>query len=356
MLSAGHIVAEGTPQTLGGRDHMTTAISFTLPDHVQARDLPPGLSPLTEPGPGRSTVVHSESPLVHLQMIGNWALGRGVDLPDLDVHRPNPGGGLPLPYRTREHKGSAMIKMALHLFSYDLRAFVRNRQSRFFTLALPVLFLVIFASGGGGSGNTTAVAGGRINTSVYYVPGIIALGVIAACFGNLAASVTAQRERGVLRRRRATPVPAAAVIAGRVLTAIVTAVVMAAMLLGIGWAAYGAHVPGRTALALAVTVVIGAASFCCLGYALTSLIRNDDAALPTTQALLLPLYFISGVFVAVTALPHWLADVGEIFPGPAPGQRAARRLQPAHHGAGVRRPGPADRGGLGSRGPPHRCP
>src|SRR5205823_14791534 len=63
VLSAGHTVAEGTPQTLGGRDHMTTAISFTLPDHVQARDLPPGLSSLTTPGPGGSTVVHSESPL-----------------------------------------------------------------------------------------------------------------------------------------------------------------------------------------------------------------------------------------------------------------------------------------------------
>jgi len=88
VLSAGHIVAEGTPRTLGGRDHMTTAIRFTLPDHVQARDLPPGLSPLTEPGPGGSTVLHSESPLVHLQMLGNWAVGRGFDLPDLDVHRP----------------------------------------------------------------------------------------------------------------------------------------------------------------------------------------------------------------------------------------------------------------------------
>jgi len=88
VLSAGHIVAEGTPQTLGGRDHMTTAISFTLPDHVHARDLPPELSPLTEPGPGRSTVLHSHRPLAHLQMLGDWALGRGFDLPDLDVHRP----------------------------------------------------------------------------------------------------------------------------------------------------------------------------------------------------------------------------------------------------------------------------
>jgi ABC-2 type transport system permease protein len=95
---------------------------------------------------------------------------------------------------------------------------------------------------------------------------------------------------------------------------VVVAVVMAAVLLGIGWAAYGAHVPGRTALALAVTVVIGAASFCCLGYALTSIVRNEDAAVPTTTAITLPLYFISGVFVPVAGLPHWLSDVGEVFP------------------------------------------
>ena len=88
VLCAGRIVAEGTPQTLGGRDHMATAISFTLPDLVPARDLPPGLRPLTEPGPRGSTVLHTESPLAHLRMLGNWALGRGFDLPDLDVHRP----------------------------------------------------------------------------------------------------------------------------------------------------------------------------------------------------------------------------------------------------------------------------
>jgi ABC-2 type transport system ATP-binding protein len=88
VLSAGRIVAEGTPRTLGGRDHMTSAISFTLPDGLAARDLPAGLSPLAEPGAAGLTVLHSESPLVHLQMLGNWALGRGFDLPDLDVHRP----------------------------------------------------------------------------------------------------------------------------------------------------------------------------------------------------------------------------------------------------------------------------
>jgi ABC-2 type transport system permease protein len=207
-----------------------------------------------------------------------------------------------------------MIKMALHQTNYDLRAFIRNRQAQFFTLALPVLFLVIFAALFGSGGRTVPVAGGRINTSVYYVPGIMALGIIAAAFGNLVVSVTTQRERGVLKRRRATPVPASAIVAARMLTSVTVAVIMAAVLLGIGWAAYGASIPGRTALALAVTVVLGAAAFCCLGYALASLVRNEDAAVPTSQALLLPLYFISGVFVSVSILPHWLADVGNVFP------------------------------------------
>jgi ABC-2 type transport system ATP-binding protein len=88
VLSAGRIVARGTPRTLGGRDHMNTTVSFTLPAGLEARDLPDGLRPLAAPGPEGSTVLHSESPLVHLQMLGNWAIGRGFDLPDLDVHRP----------------------------------------------------------------------------------------------------------------------------------------------------------------------------------------------------------------------------------------------------------------------------
>jgi ABC-2 type transport system permease protein len=209
-------------------------------------------------------------------------------------------------------RSPAVVAMSLHQFRYDLRAFLRNKQARFFTLALPVLFLVIFASVFGS--NTVPVAGGRIHTSVYYVPGIITMGVIAASFINLVISVTAQREAGVLKRRRSTPVPAAAIIAGRALSAVVTALAIAALLLVIGWAAYHATVPARTAPALAVTIVVGALSFCCLGYALTSVVRDEDAAQPITQAVMLPLYFISGVFVAVSVLPHWLVDVAAVFP------------------------------------------
>ena len=219
------------------------------------------------------------------------------------------------PSTTSSARGSAgIVGMTAHQFRYDLRAFLRNRQSRFFTLALPVLFLVIFASVFGGRDRTVSIAGGRIETSVYYVPGIIALGIIAASFVNLVISVTAQREAGVLKRRRATPVPASAVIAGRALTAVVTALGIAALLLAIGWLAYGASVPVRTAPALVVTVVVGAVSFCCLGFALASVIRDQDAAQPITQAVMLPLYFISGVFVPIATLPKWLVHIAGVFP------------------------------------------
>jgi ABC-2 type transport system permease protein len=214
----------------------------------------------------------------------------------------------------RDDAGRPTAAVALHLFRYDLRALLRNQQARFSTLALPVIFLVILASVFGRGGNTVRVPGGRISTSVSYVPGIITLGIIAAAFVNLIISVTAQRESGVLKRRRATPVSAVAVIAGRALTAVVVALAITVVLVVIGWAAYGAHVPGRTAPALALTVVLGALAFCCLGYALASLIENQDAAQPVTQALMLPLYFISGVFISVSILPHWLVDVADVFP------------------------------------------
>jgi len=88
VIAAGQIVAEGTPATLGGRDHMTASIRFTLPAGVTTRNLPAGLRPLAETESDGSTVLRSESPLVHVQMLADWALGRGLDLPDLDVRRP----------------------------------------------------------------------------------------------------------------------------------------------------------------------------------------------------------------------------------------------------------------------------
>jgi ABC-2 type transport system permease protein len=212
--------------------------------------------------------------------------------------------------RTRPHGGA--LSLVGHQLRYELLMFWRNRQSRFFTVALPVIFLLIFASIW--HGDTVAVAGGTIDESVYYVPGIITLGIVSAAFNNLVISVTGSRESGIFKRRRATPVPAAVLVAARTLTSMVVALAMTVILLVIGWVAYNATVPAHTAPALVLAVLVGAAAFCCLGYAVASVISNADSAQPLTQAIILPLYFISGVFIPLSAMPGWLTGIASYFP------------------------------------------
>jgi ABC-2 type transport system permease protein len=203
-------------------------------------------------------------------------------------------------------------RLIAHESGADLRCFRRNVQSVFFTLILPVLFLVILASIFRDA--TVKVPGGTMKESVYYVPSIIAFGLIAAAFSNLTVTVVRNRESGIYKRRRATPLPASAVIAGRALVAVLTALAITVVLLVIGWAAYGATIPSRTAPAFALDVIVGALAFCCLGFAVASLIGNVDAAQPVVQAIVLPLSFISGVFIPTAVLPSWLADIGKVFP------------------------------------------
>jgi ABC-2 type transport system permease protein len=199
-----------------------------------------------------------------------------------------------------------------HQFHCDLRCYVRNTQSVVFTIFLPVLFLVILASV---FRNTTVkVPGGTIKESVYYVPSLIAWGVITAAFSNLALSVVRNRESGIYKRRRATPLPASAIIASRAAVAVLTALAITVVMLGIGWAAYGASIPGHTAPAFVLDVIIGAAAFCCLGFAAATLIGNVDAVQPVVWATILPLSFISGIFIPTSELPAWLAYLGYVFP------------------------------------------
>jgi ABC-2 type transport system permease protein len=202
------------------------------------------------------------------------------------------------------------LALVLHQARYELLGFLRNRQARFFTLLLPLLFLVIFVTMFGND----QVGAQHVREVTYYVPGIAAMGVISASFTNLVMSLIAERESGVLKRRRATPVPAWVLIAGRTFTAMVVSLAVMSVLLLVGKVAYGVDLPAASLPAVAITGLAGAATFSILGYALASIIGSADAAQPMVQAITLPLYFISGVFVPNANLPSWLQRVGQAFP------------------------------------------
>jgi ABC-2 type transport system permease protein len=203
-----------------------------------------------------------------------------------------------------------MTSLLLHQTRYDLLTLARNREGRFFTLLLPVMFLVIFVSVFGNN----HIGPEHVKSSTYYVPGIAALAVMTAAFSNLVISITAQRESGVLKRRRATPVPAAVLVAARALTSLVVATFVTAVVIGIGAIAFGVHVAAGGLGALVLTVMIGAAALACIGYAAAGLISSADAAQPTVLALTLPLAFISGVFIPSVRVPSALHTVAEVFP------------------------------------------
>lgn len=205
------------------------------------------------------------------------------------------------------------LRLLVHQTRYDLLVFRRNRQSTFFTLALPIIFLVIFASVF--HSDTIRLLGGQqLKGSNYYLPQIMALGIVSAAFSNVVGTIIAQRETGVLKRRRSTPVPAWALVGARTSTAVVITFVLMAVLLGIARVAYGVGVPSSRLPELILTILVGAVSLCCLAYALTTFVNSSESAQPVIQAITLPIFFISGVFFPEDLVPHWLLDVAGFFP------------------------------------------
>jgi ABC-2 type transport system permease protein len=203
------------------------------------------------------------------------------------------------------------LALVAHQFRFDQKVFWRNPASVFFTVAFPIILLLIFATVFGDE--IVDVAGG-IKTTAYYVPAIITLSVISATMQSLAMSLVIAREEGRLKRGRATPMPPWVFIAGRIGNSIVVALLMLALIAAIGDLLYGVAIPWDRLPAILVTLTIGAAAFCCLGIALTAAIPSQDAAAPIVNALLLPLYFLSGVFIPDSQLPSGVVHFADAFP------------------------------------------
>jgi ABC-2 type transport system permease protein len=204
--------------------------------------------------------------------------------------------------------------LALRQVRFTNKAFWRNPASAFFTFAFPLIFLVIFtALLGGGTGK---VNGESFSIAKLYVPGIAAFSVITACYTNLAMSVTFARDEGILKRIHGTPLPGWAYILARVLHAIFIALILVAIVTAFGRVFYDVTIPtGMSLVRFLITLVVGAGSFAAMGLAITCAIPNADAAPAIVNASILPLLFLSGVFIPIQdSMPAWVDTVGKIFP------------------------------------------
>lgn len=204
------------------------------------------------------------------------------------------------------------LALSLRQARYNNLAFWRNPPAAFFTFVFPLMFLFIFNLVFG-SGEIE-VEGGTIDVSTFYVPAIVALSVINACFTSISQTVAFNREQGVLKRIRGTPLPPLAFFLGRVMQTVFITVILVVIVMAVGAVAFGVEIQTEKLPAMTVALVVGAAAFCAMGLAMTAFIPNADAAPAIVNAVILPLLFVSDVFIPMQDAPGWLRDFASVFP------------------------------------------
>ena len=156
------------------------------------------------------------------------------------------------------------------------------------------------------------LASTNISAVAYLVPSILAmslmqLGVFAAI------PLVQQREKGILKRMGATPLPRWKLVGSNVLLRLIVAIVDAVVILGIGLLFFNVQIVGNL-LAVVGLVLLGAGSFLALGFMLASFLRTEEQATGVVQIVQIPMMFLSGIFFQFDFLPGFLRTVGMFMP------------------------------------------
>ena len=198
----------------------------------------------------------------------------------------------------------------MRVFVHELRAqqlaFWRSKEAALFIFLFPLLLFVLLGS----------VYSGKI----YGVPapqallaGLIGYGCANTAFAGLAIQLVVRRELGILKRLRATPLPATTYIAAMLTSTLVVFVAQAVSLFVIGRIFYGTPLPSAIG-SLILAVFLGAAAFAALGVATASLIRSAEGSSAVVNFILLPMAFLTGSFGPTRHYPAFLRAIGDVLP------------------------------------------
>jgi ABC-2 type transport system permease protein len=191
------------------------------------------------------------------------------------------------------------------------KLFLRNPFSAFFSLAFPVMFLLLFGSLNG-SGRIPELH--NIRYIQFLAPGMLAFAVISTCYTGLVTGVAINRDEGLLKRVRGTPLPPWVYISARILSAVWFSLVSAVVMVVVAVLLFQVEVITRMLPAAAVTLLLGAACFCSLGMAVAAVIPNGEAAPVIANFTFFPVAFVSDLFFTTAGAPAWVSTVGSIFP------------------------------------------
>lgn len=180
----------------------------------------------------------------------------------------------------------------------EQRIFWRNRSGMFFTFILPMLvlgFAAMFAD------------------RDWLVPGVAALAIISTSFQALAISLAMHRDQGVLKRLMSTPLPTSTLVTAKVLSISIVALIEVATIIVMGRVLLGTPLPESWGT-LVVVCTAGVAMGCTLAFAVVAAVPSGEAAPAVTNAIYLPMMFISGIFYPLSKMPDLLAGIAQVLP------------------------------------------
>ena len=224
------------------------------------------------------------------------------------------------------------LSLTLRQARYQQKMFWRNAAAAMFTFLFPLMFLVIFSTLNGGE---RIKSRGGITFVTYFMPGILAFGIISATYTNLAIGTVFQREEGILKRIRGTPLPPWAFMAGNVLSSLAVGLLLTVITLFLGIVVYDVTYQAHTTLGLLAALIVGSACFCTLGLAISGFVPNADAAPAIVNFAVFPLVFVSGIFFPMDGAPAWLQNVAKAFPVRPLADALQYVFDPRTKGAGV---------------------
>lgn len=195
-------------------------------------------------------------------------------------------------------------------FRYQNKIFWRTPISAFFTLVFPLMLLLLFTAIFGND----VIEGLGVTTAQFFTPGLAVFAAVSATYTNLGIGTAIARDNGILKRIRGAPISPSGYIAGRVLSALYVALISVAVMMGVGIAFYGVRIIPRTLPAASLTFVVGTCCFAALGMLVAAVAPNGDATPAITNATLLPIAFISDIFIPLSDPPTWMVVAGNIFP------------------------------------------
>ena len=207
------------------------------------------------------------------------------------------------------------VRLGLARVGLELHLYFRERDAVIFIFAYPVVMLAIFATVFGKSGVTVGPPPG-IPYAQYFLPGMVATGVILSSFQNLALTIAGERDEGGLKRLRGTPLPATSYFLGKIGQVLITSLAQTALLLAVAATLFDVPMPTSASAwtTFAWVFVLGTATGCVCGIGFSSVPRSGRAASAVVTPLVLVLQFISGVFFMYNQLPTWMQQVASVFP------------------------------------------